>query len=97
MPNNRVCWNIQLQLDSAKSKEELTQTSEWDADNNNDEMIKEVNDFRTPLGATMGELIHATSQDRFSRIFLEEKLFDTWYHGRVVLIGDGKCSSSLPH
>ncbi|KAG0076343.1 hypothetical protein BGZ90_008815 [Linnemannia elongata] len=95
VPNNRVCWNIQLQLDSAKSKEELSQISEWDADNNNDEMIKEVNDFRTPLGATMGELIRATSQDRFSRIFLEEKLFDTWYHGRVVLIGDA-CHKLLP-
>lgn len=96
MPNNRVCWNIQLQLDSAKSKEELPQTSEWGADNNRDEIINEVNDFRTPLGATMGELIRATPQDRVSRIFLEEKLFDTWYHGRVVLIGDGKYSSIPP-
>ncbi|KAF9144964.1 hypothetical protein BG015_012052 [Linnemannia schmuckeri] len=86
--NNRVCWNIQLQLDSAKSKKELSQTSEWDTDNN-DAMIKEVNDFRTPLGLSMGELIRATPRDRISRIFLEEKLFDTWHHGRVVLIGDG--------
>jgi hypothetical protein len=58
-------------------------------------MVKEVNDFRTPIGATMGELIRATPRDRVSRIFLEEKLFNTWYHGRVVLIGDGKFSPML--
>ncbi|KAG0296749.1 hypothetical protein BGZ96_008609 [Linnemannia gamsii] len=93
VPNNRACWNIQLQLDSAKSKAELAQT-EWGV-NNNEDMIKEVDDFRTPLGATMGELIRATPQDRVSRIFLEEKLYDTWYHGRVVLIGDA-CHKLLP-
>ncbi|KAG9070852.1 hypothetical protein KI688_008393 [Linnemannia hyalina] len=66
VPNNRVCWDIQLQLDSAKSKEEFFQTSEWDDDNNSDEMIKEMDDLRTPLGATMGELIRATPQDGLS-------------------------------
>ncbi|KAK3844058.1 MAG: hypothetical protein J3R72DRAFT_98130 [Linnemannia gamsii] len=94
VPNNRACWNIQLQLDSSKSKVEASQNSEWGADYN-ESMIKEVDEFRTPLGATMGELIRATPQDQISRIFLEEKLFDTWYHGRVVLIGDA-CHKLLP-
>ncbi|KAG0274751.1 hypothetical protein BGZ95_009492 [Linnemannia exigua] len=94
VPNNRVCWNIQLQIDSSKSKVEASQNSEWGA-NNHESMIKEVDEFRTPLGATIGELIRATAQDRISHIFLEEKLFDTWHHGRVVLIGDA-CHKLLP-
>ncbi|KAF9913117.1 hypothetical protein EC991_003576 [Linnemannia zychae] len=94
VPNNRVCWNVQLQLDSSSSKTELTQNVEWGT-NNNETMIKDVNEFSTPLGATMGDLIRATPQDRISRIFLEEKLVDTWFHGRVVLIGDA-CHRLLP-
>ncbi|KAF9144556.1 hypothetical protein BGX30_012355 [Mortierella sp. GBA39] len=78
---------------SVDSIEYVPVTSEWDADNNSDEMIKEVDDFRTPLGATMGELIRTTPQDEVSRIFLEEKLFDTRYHGRIALIGDGAVSA----
>jgi len=54
-------------------------------------MIKEVYDFVTPFGR-LGEFIDATPKDRISKVFLEEKLFETWYHGRTVLIGDGKLS-----
>ncbi|KAF9090380.1 hypothetical protein BGX23_006017 [Mortierella sp. AD031] len=100
VPNNRICWNVQRQLDSAKSKAEkkTTGNSEWGAEGNSQEdnhMNQEVNEFRTPLGATMGELIRATPKERISRVFLEEKLFEMWYHGRVVLIGDA-CHKLLP-
>lgn len=51
-------------------------------------MIAEVKDFLTPFGGTMGELISATPRDKISRVFLEDKLFETWHAGRTVLIGD---------
>lgn len=54
-------------------------------------MIKEVRDFRIPFGNnTLGDLIDATPRECICRVFLEDKLFETWNEGRTVLIGDGK-------
>lgn len=39
---------------------------------------------------TMGDLIDWTPKDLITKVMLEEKVFETWYDGRVVLIGDGK-------
>jgi hypothetical protein len=38
----------------------------------------------------MGEMMKDTPKDCISKVFLEEKLFKTWYGGRAVLLGDGK-------
>lgn len=54
-------------------------------------MIKEVRDFLIPIGGTMGDLIDSSPRETISRVFLEDKLFDTWHDGRTVLIGDGMC------
>jgi hypothetical protein len=53
-------------------------------------MIAEVKDFLIPLGGTLGDLIEATPRDNISRVYLEDKMFETWNHGRIALIGDGK-------
>lgn len=53
-------------------------------------MIAEVKDFLIPLGGTLGDLINATPSDIISRVYLEDKMFETWNHGRVALIGDGR-------
>jgi len=67
-------------------------------------MCKEVRDFKVPGGkhgqvTTMGDLIDRTPKHLISKVMLEEKVFDTWYGGRTVLLGDGKpytfISSSL--
>lgn len=55
-------------------------------------MIKEVRDFLIPFGGTLGDLIDATPRDNISRVFLEDKLFETWHYGRTVLVGDGLCT-----
>ncbi|KAG0376744.1 hypothetical protein BGX24_007290 [Mortierella sp. AD032] len=68
--------------------------SEWGGDSS-DPMIKEVRDFPIPLGGLLGDLIDATPRDNISRVSLEDKLFDTWHHGRTVLIGDA-CHKLLP-
>ncbi|KAF9123044.1 hypothetical protein BGX30_001640 [Mortierella sp. GBA39] len=51
-------------------------------------MIKEVRDFLISMGGTMGDLIDSSPRDTISRVFLEDKLSETWHHGRTVLIGD---------
>lgn len=78
--------------------EEATQhkfkNSEWGSDTS-DPMIKEVRDFLIPMGGTMGDLIDSSPRETISRVFLEDKLFETWHHGRTVLIGDGMCVLTL--
>ncbi|KAF9917823.1 hypothetical protein BX616_011175 [Lobosporangium transversale] len=61
-------------------------TSEWGPEGN-DDLIKEVYNFPTSYGP-LGQIVDATPRNRISKVFLEEKLFETWYHGRTVLIGD---------
>jgi len=62
-------------------------------------MIEKVKDFKAPCGGTMGDLIAQTPPDRISRVYLEDKMFETWTHGRTVLIGDAahKVSTLLQH
>lgn len=38
---------------------------------------------------TLGDLIDNTPKELISKVLLEEKVFDTWYSCRTVLIGDG--------
>ncbi|KAF9993263.1 hypothetical protein BGZ80_001695 [Entomortierella chlamydospora] len=93
VPNNQICWNAVKQLESGESEDERFRNSEWGPESN-EAMIKEIRDFRVPTG-TLGDLIDATPKDSISRVFLEDKLFETWNHGRVVLIGDA-CHKLLP-
>lgn len=62
-------------------------------------MCKEVHHFKLPIGkdgavVTIGDLIDRTPKDLISKVMLEEKIFDTWYDRRTVLLGDGmyKCA-----
>ena len=65
--------------------------SEWGPESH-PELINEIRSFKTPPshGDTLGVLIDATPKDGISRVFLEDKMFETWHYGRTVLIGDGK-------
>ncbi|KAG0280765.1 hypothetical protein BGZ95_008791 [Linnemannia exigua] len=95
VPGNRICWNVILQLATLEdATERKFRNSEWGGDSS-DPMIKEVRDFPIPFGGTLGDLIDATPRDNISQVFLEDKLFDTWHHGRTVLIGDA-CHKLLP-
>ncbi|KAI1299078.1 hypothetical protein EDD11_006498 [Mortierella claussenii] len=95
VPGNRICWGMTVQLDASKvSKEIMFKNSEWGPEAN-DSMIKDIRGFPSHFGGTIGDLIDATPRDMISRVFLEEKMFETWYHGRTVLIGDA-CHKMLP-
>ncbi|KAG0204889.1 hypothetical protein BGX33_008243 [Mortierella sp. NVP41] len=95
VPGNRICWNVILQLVTVEeATEHKFRNSEWGPETS-DPMIKEVRDFLIPFGGTLGDLIDATPRDTISRVFLEDKLFETWHQGRTVLIGDA-CHKLLP-
>ncbi|KAG0093805.1 hypothetical protein BGZ92_001550 [Podila epicladia] len=89
--SNRVCWSVKKQLDTRAADEESFRSSEWGPEVN-EALIREVSNFKTIHG-DLGSLIGQTPKDKISRVFLEDKMFETWYHGRVVLIGDGAISA----
>ncbi|KAI1314755.1 hypothetical protein EDD11_001724 [Mortierella claussenii] len=88
--NNIYCWGVTLYLDKESSKEnDSFRNSEWGPEAA-EAMCNDVRDFPLPGGAnndlTIGELIDQTPF--ISKVMLEEKVFDTWYSGRTVLLGD---------
>ncbi|KAF9563530.1 hypothetical protein EC968_004830 [Mortierella alpina] len=87
VPENKICWNVVVQLTSVQHEDEKFRNSEWGPESN-DALIKEVENFKTPYNCTMGDLIAQTPRERISKVFLEDKLFETWHAGRTVLIGD---------
>ncbi|KAF9124290.1 hypothetical protein BGX30_001020 [Mortierella sp. GBA39] len=80
--------------DQDEAREQRFRNSEWGPEAN-EELIEAVRAFPVTFGGTLGEIINATPKDRISKVMLEEKLFDTWYHESVVLIGDA-CHKMLP-
>ncbi|KAF9355356.1 hypothetical protein BGX26_006672 [Mortierella sp. AD094] len=87
VPDNQICWGIQVQLPETKAKEQQFRNSEWGPESV-DDMLKEYEDFPCPFGGTMKDILDATPKHLICKVFLEEKVFQTWYHGRTVLIGD---------
>lgn len=85
-------------MDNECSKEsDSFRNSEWGPEAA-EAMCKEVRDFKLPGGKdgaliTIGDLIDRTPKDLISKVMLEEKVFDTWYGGRTVLLGDGESTS----
>ncbi|KAG0034670.1 hypothetical protein BGZ81_003714 [Podila clonocystis] len=58
-----------------------------------DQMCKEVYDLPFKGGngnQTLGHLIELTPKDLISKVSFDEKVFDCWYSGRTVLLGDSK-------
>ncbi|KAF9359791.1 hypothetical protein BGX26_011450 [Mortierella sp. AD094] len=86
VPNNKICWGLQIQVSGAKEKQ--FRNAEWGPESI-DAMMKEFEDFPCAYGGTMKDIFDVTPKDLISKVFLEEKVFETWHHGRVVLIGDG--------
>jgi hypothetical protein len=90
MRENRFAWQLHLQyLDKKEAKRQQFMNSEWGPEANK-EMIDQFRDLPNPFGGKMSDFIDATPPELISNVFLEYKMFETWYHGRSVLIGDGK-------
>ena len=97
--DNRICWIVIEYLEQESSKQnESHRSSEWGQEAT-ESMCKLVYDYPITVGPqgsqmTMGQLLDKTPKHLISKVMLEEKVFDTWYHGRTVLLGDGMYSSS---
>ncbi|KAG0210025.1 hypothetical protein BGX33_005167 [Mortierella sp. NVP41] len=97
LSNNRIGWGFGAQLLTEElSKENDTfRSTDWGPESTQG-LCKQIQDYEIPIGGTMGDLIHATPRESISRMMLEEKLFETWYHQRTVLIGDA-CHRISPY
>ncbi|KAF8954503.1 hypothetical protein BGZ52_000625, partial [Haplosporangium bisporale] len=90
---NTVCWTVIQFLDKESSKRtDSFRNSEWGTEAA-EALAREVRVFKVPGGKdgkvrTLGEYIDKTPYDLMSKVMLEEIVFDTWYGGRVVLLGD---------
>ncbi|KFH70983.1 hypothetical protein MVEG_03829 [Podila verticillata NRRL 6337] len=97
---NTVCWSVIhfLDKDSAKRNDSF-RNSEWGPEAA-EALAREVRDFKVPGGKdgkelTLAEYIDRTPSDLMSKVMLEEIVFDTWYGGRTVLLGDGTYAFSM--
>ncbi|KAF9189458.1 hypothetical protein BGZ51_009569 [Haplosporangium sp. Z 767] len=95
IPGNRYCWVVTRTLD-----EPVTITSgnssyaDWGPDAT-EEMSKAIRNLAGPEGGTVGDLVDSTDRHLISKVMLEQRVFKTWYGGRIVLIGDA-CHKSAP-
>ncbi|KAG0281199.1 hypothetical protein BGZ95_006025 [Linnemannia exigua] len=88
VPENRVCWNVIIQLGLDPIADEQIKNLDWTPQQHQKKLLDSLRHFRTPNG-TLGDLFDATPLDQVCKVSFEDVLFDTWNHGRTVLIGDG--------
>ncbi|KAG0081553.1 hypothetical protein BGZ93_002679, partial [Podila epicladia] len=90
---NTVCWMVIHFLDKESSKRnDSFRNSEWGPEAA-EALAREVRPFKVPGGKdgkmlTLGEYVDKTPRNSMSKVMLEEIVFDTWYSGRTVLLGD---------
>ncbi|OAQ29370.1 FAD/NAD(P)-binding domain-containing protein [Linnemannia elongata AG-77] len=86
VPGNKICWSVIIQIGIAEIADEQFKSSDW-VPQQNQKMLDSIRHFKTPYG-TMGDLFDVTPIERVSKVYFEDMLFETWNHGRTVLIGD---------
>ena len=87
-----------LDKDSAKRNNSF-RNSEWGFEEAV-ALAREVRSSKVPGGKDgkaiiLGEYVDRTPIEQMSKVALEEIVFDTWYGGRTVLLGDGTCVYSM--
>ncbi|KAF9423474.1 hypothetical protein BGZ76_003651 [Entomortierella beljakovae] len=100
VPENRICWRVDVELNNATfDQTDGFKNSDWGSDSTG--FIKEEwRDFLLPAGpdggtVSIGYLIDNTEPENVTKVLLEQKLYTTWHHGRIVLMGDA-CHKMLP-
>ncbi|KAF9125525.1 hypothetical protein BGW39_007325 [Mortierella sp. 14UC] len=86
VPGNRICWNVVIQLGIEELADDQFRSSDW-VPQQNQKLMDLIRHFKTPYGI-LGDLFDATPLDRVCKVYFEDILFETWNHGRTVLIGD---------
>jgi len=79
--------NLQF-ASEAEAKKERFANAEWGPEASTAEMLKEFLDRPCPFGGKMRDIVDATPPELISKVYHEHKLYETWYHGRTVLLGD---------
>ncbi|KAF9896025.1 hypothetical protein BX616_008294, partial [Lobosporangium transversale] len=88
IPDDQICWALWIELDPATAANaKVTEASEFGFQNT-EPVVKCFREVPCPFGGTMGELVDATEDNMKARAFVEEKVYETWFHGRTVLLGD---------
>ncbi|KAF9118013.1 hypothetical protein BGW39_001570 [Mortierella sp. 14UC] len=86
IPGNKICWNVIIQLGIAEIADDQFRSSDW-IPQQNQKLMDSIRHFKTTYG-TLGDLFDATPTEHVSKVYFEDMLFETWTHGRTVLIGD---------
>ncbi|KAG0256406.1 hypothetical protein BG011_004572 [Mortierella polycephala] len=92
LPDNTYCWAVAQNLDTESSKDyDNFRSSEWGTETS-ESMCQDVYNFPIPGGVdgklTIGTLIDSTPKELISKVMQSEKVFETWYSERTVLMGD---------
>ncbi|KAF9421352.1 hypothetical protein BGZ94_008845 [Podila epigama] len=95
LPGNRLSWAVIHNVPRSTAKTGEAKLSEWGPDASM-EMANSVRHQRSPFKElTLGDVIDYTPKELISKVMLEEKCFESWYDGRVVLLGDA-CHKVVP-
>ncbi|KAF9215393.1 hypothetical protein BGZ59_001451 [Podila verticillata] len=105
IPGNRICWSLDTQLDdisireqqllNEKQQDDQQQGHLWESESlKENPILEKACDFALPIGGTLGDLIKVS--ENISKAESDERLFETWNHGRTVLMGDA-CHMMLPN
>ncbi|KAG0288255.1 hypothetical protein BGZ96_007959 [Linnemannia gamsii] len=78
--------NLLVQLGITEAAVEGVGSSDW-VSQDNQKMLDEIRHFKTIYG-TLGDLFDETRIEKVSKVYFEDMLFETWNHGRTILIGD---------
>ncbi|KAG0054362.1 hypothetical protein BGZ83_011371 [Gryganskiella cystojenkinii] len=88
LPGNRVSYVMAQQVNGdAQCEDERFNGIHWEYERAI-EMIKKVKDFNIPFGGTLEDLLDKTPTEEISRLYMEDRLYETWTDGRTVLIGN---------
>ncbi|KAG0029856.1 hypothetical protein BGZ81_003346 [Podila clonocystis] len=87
-----MCTVIQFLDKYTTKKNDSFRNSEWGPEAA-EALAREVRPFKVPGGKdgrvlTLGDYLDKTPKDLLSKVMLEEIVFDTWFNGRTVLLGD---------
>ncbi|KAF9386070.1 hypothetical protein CPB97_004156 [Podila verticillata] len=90
--DNTICWAVFQYLDKVSSKaNDSFRASDWGPEAAI-AMCHEVYNFPIPGGVgnnmELRDLFDFTPKELISKVVIEEKVFDTWFGGRTVLLGD---------